>query len=227
MLPGVRYGRKDELLTPAYWEMRCATADMRGIDFVKRHGTLADEIGFCLLGGFGVTYEVANAFYERLRDNGAFDPAFRVPESAILSMLIEPADVNGRPHRYRFPNQRARRIHLAIRQLSNMELESDPVAFRNQIQALEGIGPKTASWIARNWHDTDNVAILDVHVIRAGWVIKLFERTSRLPQDYLMLEGRFIMFAQELQVRPSVLDAVMWSDMRSFGSSMVRELVAA
>ncbi len=226
IMPGIRYGRADELLSPAYWQLRCATADIDDIDFVNQHGSLAEEIGFCLLGGFGVTLEVATAFYEKLKHEGVFLPDAKHREADILKMLIEPAMVKGRPHRYRFPNQRARRIHKAMAAQSTMNFEtSDAVKFRDQIQSLDGVGPKTASWIARNWLDTDMIAILDIHVLRAGWTIKLFERNCSLPKDYTALERQFLVFADELQVRASVLDAVMWFDMRNFGSRLARDLI--
>lgn len=227
VMRGVRFGREDELLTPAYWAMRCATADPVEIDFVNRHGTLEEEIGFCLLGGYGVTLEVARAFFERLRANGAFEIGAVVSEGALLAMLNEPTAVRGRPHRYRFPAQRSRRIHRTMADLKRLEFdEADPIRFRDQIQTLEGVGPKTASWIARNWLDTDSIAILDIHVLQAGWWLKLFDRNCRLPRDYLELESRFLSFAKNLHVRASVLDSVMWHDMRTFGSNLARATLA-
>lgn len=228
VMPGMRFGREDELLTPAYWAMRCATADPADIDFVNRHGTLEEEIGFCLLGGFGVTLEVATAFFERLRKNGAFQPGVVLSEADVFAMLNAPATVCGRPHRYRFPTQRARRLHHAMADLARTKFdEVDPIRFREQIQSLEGVGPKTASWIARNWLDTDLIAILDIHVLRAGWLLDLFDKNCHLPRDYLDLECQFLLFAKNLHVRTSVLDSVMWYDMRTFGSNLVRKHLAA
>lgn len=228
VMDGICYGREDQLLSPAYWAMRCETADMDEIDFVNRHGSLEEEVGFCLLGGFGVTLEVATAFYERLRDCGVFSKGSQPTENDILGMLVTPATVLGRPHKYRFPNQRARRIAGAMRLLEDMKLATDnPVRFRDQLQSLEGIGPKTASWIARNWLDTDDIAILDIHVLRAGWFLGLFHTDCRLPRDYLALEAKFLTFAHRLHVRPSVLDSVMWFDMRTFGSNLARRTIAA
>lgn len=228
VMPGIRFGREDGLLTPAYWAMRCVTADPTDIDFVNHHGTLEEEVGFCLLGGFGVTFEVATAFFERLRINGVFEPGIIVSETDLFAMLDEPASIRGRPHRYRFPMQRARRVHRAMARLATMEFdEADPIRFRDQIQGLEGVGPKTASWIARNWLDTDSIAILDIHVLRAGWLLNLFDRDCRLPRDYFDLEKQFLNFAKNLRVRASVLDSVMWYDMRTFGSNLARETLAA
>ncbi|MDZ3993341.1 hypothetical protein PspTeo4_24872 [Pseudomonas sp. Teo4] len=41
-------------------------------------------------------------------------------------------------------------------------------ALRDWLLELPGIGYKTASWVARNWLDADDVAILDIHILRAG-----------------------------------------------------------
>jgi thermostable 8-oxoguanine DNA glycosylase len=228
VLPGVRYGRIDELLTPAYWVRRYETADSEEKDFVTRHGTLEEEIGFCLLGGYGVTLEVASAFFKKLKGYGAFTSRDVIAEEQIRALLATPIEIGDYRRRYRFPKQRALRIHNAMRKLSTIALNtSDAVEFRGQLQSLDGIGPKTASWIARNWLGADAIAILDIHILRAGWAINLFDRDSCLPRDYYALEDRFIMFAEELGLRASVLDAVMWTDMRKFGSKLVRSWVAA
>jgi thermostable 8-oxoguanine DNA glycosylase len=79
---------------------------------------------------------------------------------------------------------------------------------------LPGIGPKTASWIVRNWTGTDEVAILDVHVLRAGQLMGLFPREIKLPRDYGRLEQIFLEFSKALNVRASLLDAIIWREMR-------------
>jgi thermostable 8-oxoguanine DNA glycosylase len=83
--------------------------------------------------------------------------------------------------------------------------------------SFRGIGPKTASWIVRNWYDSDDVAILDVHIVRAGQIAGVFPRTAALPRDYYVLEDLFLRFARAIEVRPSALDAKMWSQMRQAG----------
>ena len=222
VMPGIRYGREDQLLSPAYWAMKCATADVDQVNFVNRHGTLEEEVGFCLLGGYSVTLEVAAAFFDRLKRYGVFRLENSHSEADIMKLLQLPALVNGRPCRYRFPNQRAKRIRGAMVGLKELDLNPEhPIEFRNQLQRLEGVGPKTASWIARNWLDSDQIAILDIHVLRAGWFLGLFDRSCRLPSDYLNLERLFLEFAEKLEVRASVLDCVMWLDMRTFGSKLI------
>ena len=225
ILPGVLFGRPDQLLTPAYWVLRCETSEEHERDFVNHNGSLEEVVGFCLLGGYGVKAEVATAFFERLKDVGAFELSTDLEESEILKILVEPLSVNGREQRYRFPKQRSGRLFKAMQFLATTPLDSrDTARFRDYLQRIGGVGPKTASWIMRNWLGSDDVAIIDIHVLRAGWAINLFEREVRLPRDYADLERKFLKFASVINVRASVLDAVIWSDMRKFGSRIVRML---
>jgi len=100
----------------------------------------------------------------------------------------------------------------------------DAITFRDDLQKISGIGPKTASWITRNWLNSDDVAIIDIHILRAGWAINLFDKKIRLPRDYFSLEKKFLKLAEAIDVRASILDAVIWSDMRTFGSRLLRRL---
>ena len=79
---------------------------------------------------------------------------------------------------------------------------------------INGVGPKTASWIVRNLTGSDEVAILDIHIIRACRLMSLFPREVRLPRDYGPLEERFLKFAEGLGVGAAVLDALIWTKMR-------------
>jgi len=117
---------------------------------------------------------------------------------------------------YRFPRQRAQRLVEALRALQAQPPPTlDSRAFRDSLMAIKGIGPKTASWIARNHLGAKSVAILDVHVIRAGRIIGLFGKNERLPRDYHRMEERFLEFAQAIGACPAILDAVMWRAMRN------------
>ena len=216
VVPGVRYGRQEWVPTPAFW---AALADLEGDeidDYVSPKGTpLAEDLAFCLLGGYGVKMELNRAAWERLDEAGALR-ADGVPSAVEFEALLsEPLLVNGRLQKYRYPRQRAGRLHIALKSIrDNPPDTDDPISFRNSIMELPGIGPKTASWIVRNHIGSDEVAILDVHVLRAGAMIGLFSETYRLPRDYEVLERKFLGFAQALGVRASVLDAIMWREMR-------------
>ena len=91
---------------------------------------------------------------------------------------------------------------------------------RRKLLELEGVGPKTASWIVRNLLGTDEVAILDIHVLRACQAMQLFPDAVSLPRDYVPLEKRFLAFASAIAVRASILDMVMWVEMRRGRSAL-------
>ncbi|AJE48481.1 hypothetical protein [Celeribacter indicus] len=227
VLPGIPYGREDHVLSPAYWKWRCDVGEEEGHDYVSRSSSLREEVGFCLLGGFGIKMETNDAFFRHLKGHGVFDGR-HIDEAEVFNLLDQRIEVEGRAQKYRFPKQKAKRIAEAMSQLDVDRLSRLPdKEFRAALCELPGIGPKTASWIARNWKGADNVAIIDIHVLRAGHFIGLFDQGAQLPNDYYLLEDRFLAFAKSLGVRPSVLDAVMWSDMRIFGSTLVNRATAA
>lgn len=216
VLPGVRWGRVEEPNTPAYWSVRCRWPNRDTPDFVSSTGSLVHEVAFCLLGGFGIRYEVNAAAFERLNSAGAFDLEQPFPEKRIRQALLEPLQVQGRSQRYRFPNQRARRLAAMRERLRGFEFDSsDATGTRDVLMTLEGVGPKTASWIVRNLMGSDEVAIIDVHVVRACREMRVFPDRISLPRDYSPLERRFLDFARAIMIRPSVLDAVMWTEMRA------------
>ncbi|WP_338665900.1 hypothetical protein VQH23_12115 [Pararoseomonas sp. SCSIO 73927] len=220
VIPGVVWGRPEWVPSAAFWAALAATADEAEEGFEEVGASLAEVVGFCILGGYGVTYEVNQAAHDHLLDQGVyewaagdtdFDAVARVEE-----LLRLPLTVHGRRVHYRFPRQRARRLVEALRAL---QAEPPPTRdcreFRDSLMAIKGIGPKTASWIARNHLGAKSVAILDVHVIRAGRIIGLFGEHERLPRDYHRMELRFLEFAHAIGACPAILDAVMWRAMRN------------
>lgn len=216
LLPGVMWGCASVPFSPAYWAARCAWPAETMPAFVTRDGSLAEEVGFCLLGGFGIRYEINALAFERLRDHGAFDLDLPFSIELITELLEAPLDFEGRAVRYRFPRQRARRISAMRDNLREAELLmlSAP-DLRDALQTLEGVGPKTASWVVRNLLDSDDVAILDIHIIRVCQRAGIFPAEISLPRDYAALEARFLDFAERAGVRSSLLDAVMWAEART------------
>lgn len=215
VMPGVLWGSPEHFNTPAYWAIRCQWEE-ENPDYVTGHKDILREVTFCLLGGFGIKYEINAAAFRRLDQNGFFsDDPTRHSEEAVRNWLVEPLNVNGRRIRYRFPNQRARRLARMHEQLSDDRLTALSVTtLRMSLMEVEGIGPKTASWIVRNCLGSDEVAIIDVHLVRACQQMQLFPKELCLPRDYQALEQRFLHFSEALRTRPSVLDAVIWSEVR-------------
>jgi thermostable 8-oxoguanine DNA glycosylase len=83
--------------------------------------------------------------------------------------------------------------------------------------ALPGVGPKTASWIVRNHLGSDAVAIIDVHLLRAGVIAGVFDPRWSASRDYFLLEDLFLAWADHGGVSAAALDAVVWADMSRLG----------
>jgi N-glycosylase/DNA lyase len=214
VIPGVKWGRAEWVPSAAYWQAM-VEFDASEDDYVCSDASLKEQVGFCLLGGFGITAEMNHALYDRLEAEEVFAPGAKPTADVLRTLLNEPVLIDGRRRRYRFPNQRAVRLAHALNSIEDdPPPSSDPLSFRNALTAIPGIGPKTASWITRNWLGSDEVAILDIHIVRAGLLIGLFKPKQNVTRDYFAMEARFLSFASALGVRPSLLDAVMWRSMR-------------
>src|SRR5690606_8983068 len=88
------------------------------------------------------------------------------------------------------------------------------VSLRKWLLSIDGIGPKTASWITRNYLDSERVAIIDIHIFRACVVMGLFPVGLDIQKDYFKLEEIFLLFCDRLGVQPSKMDALMWLQMK-------------
>jgi N-glycosylase/DNA lyase len=223
VIPGVPWGSVDAFPTPAYWAYQVIAQRAVGKPVRYRLGsTLTEEVAACLLGGHGIPASVGVAAFHRLKSVGALEG---IPtQEELHALLLEPLLVNGRSIRYRFARQKARYLSEALTILST---SSPPVssgrALRDALLELPGVGYKTAAWIARNWLDADDVAILDIHILRAGHLAGFFSPGLSVTKDYLALEEQFLAFSLGLGVRASELDAVIWLEMAT--TSSVRHLM--
>lgn len=225
LLEGVRWGSIDAFPTPAYWAFQVMARRLMGKPATYRLGrSLSEEVGACLLGGHGIPAPVGIAAYRRLRERGAFDGG-EVSQAKLLAWLTEPLCVGDRTVRYRFAAQKARYLAAALPMVSSAPTFSTGRQLRDWLLAAPGIGPKTASWIARNWMDADDVAILDIHIMRVGQAVGVFPMNQTVERHYPKLEERFLRFADALDVRASELDAVIWYEMAS-SPTIVKQLVA-
>jgi thermostable 8-oxoguanine DNA glycosylase len=228
VMPGVQWGRFEEALTPAFWVVQ-AWMQQASYQWENRLGkTLTEEVTGCLLGGHGAPAEVGLAAYHRVRDAMVEAGTEILDYDTIEQLLLAPLEVNGRRVRYRFARQRAKYLTGALKGLRQIDEPSlSDVAFRAALMGLPGIGPKTASWIVRNRRSSDDVAILDVHIIRAGHYMGFFPEDADPTRNYLRLEQRFLEFCRSAAVRASHMDAVIWSTMRSLNPRLLKFLVAS
>jgi N-glycosylase/DNA lyase len=213
VLPGVQWGNFDVMFTPAFWAGRMWLLSETNTPSTFRLGsTLAEEVVACLLGGHGLPAAVGLAAYERLKSVGMC--AGTPTAGAIEEQLLRPLTVQGRSIRYRFPRQRASFIARALEALASNQLPATDLALRDFLTSLTGIGPKTASWITRNWLGSDRVAIIDIHIQRAGVLAGFFKPAWTPARHYRVLEEHFLAFAEAIGVRASLLDNLMWQEMR-------------
>lgn len=219
VMDGLLWGALDAFPTPAYWHYQVVARRLAGQPAPYRLGrSLAEEVGACLLGGHGIPATVGLAAYEHLRAKSAFTGPHRSQEQ-IEAWLREPLTVNDRQVNYRFAAQKAKYLAAALPMVHTAPSFKEGKALRDWLLQLAGIGPKTASWIARNWLDADDVAILDIHIMRVGQVVGLFPKHYTVERHYLELEDLFLKFSRALGVRTSELDAVMWHEMASSPST--------
>jgi N-glycosylase/DNA lyase len=217
VMPGVLWGCFDTLFTPAYWRTQAWLWRLERKEPVQ-HAlgcSLAEEVAACLLGGHGISAEVGLAAFEHLRRSRLL--AQEPTAAECYACLSEPLPLRGRFIRYRFARQKSAYLSVALQKLNAEVPPQSAVELRNWLMTLPGFGPKTASWVVRNWLDSDSVAIIDVHLHRAGLIAGFFLPRHSLPTDYSEMEERYLRFSQLIGVRPSVLDALIWRDMREAG----------
>jgi N-glycosylase/DNA lyase len=217
------WGEPWQLGSAAYWVACCDELAPR-IDRHALGASLAEEVAACILGGYGTPAPVGLAAFTRLRREGLLDLAAAADGATLELALCQPLDVGSRRVRYRFAAQRGHRLAGALAGLRHASPPSDAIPLRNWLQQLPGIGPKTASWIVRNYLATDEVAIIDVHIQRAGVIAGVFDPQWTPARSYAEMEGLFLAWASHGQVSAAALDAVIWSNMAQMGRAAMRTL---
>ena len=207
-----QWGRFDAFGTAAYW----ADQASREAPYVRYAGPLVEQVAFCVLGGYGVTYEMNLAAFRALQHSGLLHQQPVPSAEAFDRLLTQPLQLANADKlvRYRFPHQRAVRLAACVRALAVASPPEDPVDLRDMLHGLPGIGPKTASWIVRNYLGTDRVAIIDIHLRRAGIAAGFFRQSWMLPRDYALFEAAFLGYADCAGVAASALDFEIWKQMR-------------
>lgn len=211
----VWWGHPWQLATAAYWTSLALSTPA---PVTHRIGDrLDEEVAACVLGGYGVAGPVGNAAFDLVRASGLLDPGSAPDADRFERLLAEPLEGQGGRTRYRFPRQRSRRLAAALRHVRSVRPPEDDVEMRDWLTGAPGIGPKTASWIVRNHRSSDNVAVVDVHLVRAGNAAGVFDPAWRLPRDYALYEGAFLAWAAAGAVGAARLDACIWGELARAG----------
>lgn len=194
---------------------------------------LIHELVICILGS-GVRYEMAVSFANAIRKNGIlsndeyldFDTTYQYLKK-ILQSIVEDDDIGRIYKSYRYPDRGAKyiahsflNIYTEYKSLKSlMELGKNPYLLRRElIRICPGIGPKQASHFLKNSGYTDNVAIIDRHILKYMELVenrKISASKVRKIEFYECLEKRFIDAAKKFKYSVSVVDQSMWFVMRA------------
>lgn len=213
------WGEPDKLFTPAYWAMQAKLLEKKYLGHFKFGKSLEEEIVACILGGYGFRAELGLLAFNKLKEKGLFLKGNSLNQDDIYNFLKEPFLCGSKSVKYRFARQKSKYVYDAISFIRhNPTPTTDHFEFRNWLLKIKGIGLKTASWITRNWLESDSVAVIDIHIYRAGILSNFFSKTDRIDRDYYKLENKFIEYSNAIGARVSALDAIMWAHMRSMPS---------
>lgn len=221
----LRWGNVSKPYTPAFWK---ALAFLEEPELDLRLGTSPwEEAAACALCTHGIPSEIGLAAFHHLKQKGLLEPATS-SHSDIYQLLSAPLMIDGKSVRYRFAAAKSRTIAEILQLPESAFGVSSGRELRRILMGIHGIGMKIGSWIARNLTLAQDLAVLDIHILRAGTKTGLFSAdtsdTPRTDREYLALEEKFIHFSGILETNPAVLDFIMWSQMRSlpFHSSSIK-----
>jgi len=216
VLPGLKWGLCYQLYTPAFWKLQYVMNSFPEEQNTHQLGSnIIEEIIQCMLGGYGIPSEMGSMAFARLRERQLIkeDISF----DALFNALKEPFETSSmRMVKYRFSYQKSVYIHSLLNRGDLDQIpEHEDLKLREWLMGLKGIGPKTASWITRNWLRSEKVAILDIHILRAGMITGFFNKQLNVATHYYDLEASYLEFCNSLKVRPSDMDAIIWSYMKN------------
>jgi N-glycosylase/DNA lyase len=183
---------------------------------------LRKELVFCVLGGHGVTFELASSATKVVTALRPFDPAWTIGRlrgtirRELSKPQFEPRRRDGSLRRYRYPTRKAHLIADAVAWVNaegglrrGLAAHGTESARRAWLCECPGVGMKTASWLLRNSGWAKNLAILDVHVMRAMAEADIIQGAV-LPGDYEAVEMAYLSWADRLGACPAALDLFLW-----------------
>ena len=203
------------------------------IDFIEMtESQLVKELLVCILGS-GVRHDISVSYVtgiiqsNLLTKKKILNNEIQLAIREILQSPVNSCTGNSVYRRYRYPKRGAKfishsifNIYYKYRSLNKL-VNSDLDVFtlrRELIYLCPGIGPKQASHFLKNIGYTDEVAILDRHIIRymelAGENNEIRFKIATIDK-YEEIEKRFISLINKFQYSVSVVDQAMWFVMRA------------
>jgi N-glycosylase/DNA lyase len=197
---------------------------------------LVHELLLCILGS-GVRYEIAVAYSMEitsskcLSKNNITNP--ENIERKISSILNKPVDNywGGKPYsRYRYPNTRASYISSSYCNIINnfgsfkkflSSGYSSSELRRRIVKTCPGIGPKQASHFLKNVGYSDDLAILDRHIVKYMEIANITSvSTYQLGKldKYEDVELQYINAVKSFKYPVAIVDQAMWFIMRALST---------
>lgn len=191
------------------------------------------EMVACILGS-RVRYETAKECARRLKDEGLLNRDYLLRNSILaerrifkeLKKAIYPPFKNGTGMSYPYPRSKAKFIVQTSYEIYYNQATTIKELLKNCIDEFEardllvetcmGIGPKQASLFLRNIYYTENLAILDTHVIQYMELQGLHHgiKKSITKNQYADYEKKLIAYADSLNKSLAKLDVAIWVVMR-------------
>ena len=183
------------------------------------------ELVACILGS-RVRFEVAHAAVERMAMRQLFSEyrtssGYQQYEKDVMQALTNEG-VQGKFSRHPFYRVRANQIRLAAERFyggrntlrSFLEHSGDIRDTRRRlILEVSGLGPKQASLFLRNIGYSENIAVLDIHVLTYMRWVGLIEAPLKAVmtlRNYEKLEEVFIEHAYSFGYIPDCFDLAVW-----------------
>lgn len=197
---------------------------------------LVHELLLCILGS-GVRYEVAISYATAISSSDCLNKKHIINPEKIeknVSCILNGEVANywgGKNYkRYRYPNVRASYISKSYcniaSQFGSLKLFLDsgcsPSEIRREIvQKCSGIGPKQASHFLKNVGYTDELAILDRHIVKYMELsnrvnISVYQLSSL--DKYEDIESQYISAVKDFKYPVAIVDQAMWFVMRALGA---------
>jgi len=183
-------------------------------------------------------YEVALKFANVIKDENILTDYKLINDIQILENMLEkifttPYDVENSMIRYRFPKTRAKYIAYSLLFLENhggiktiLKNSKSTMDIRKFIvKNIKGVGPKQASHFLRNIGFSNNIAVLDVHILRymslQGIITNDYKSISSL-KAYEYLELKLIKFLEFILAPIGFIDQAIWIVMRVYQRECVK-----
>lgn len=212
LLSDINWKEAGKRFTKSFWEVQYHLDDTTSCDY-KLGTNLKEEVVACLLGGYGFKAEIGLLAFHRIKNLRLIRTGVSLDE--IEDAISAPYRWSGKEVHYRFSHQKSKYIYWFLQRKDLDEFETlCGSKLRDKLLTIKGIGPKTASWIARNYGNCEDVAIIDIHIYRAGRLAGFVNPKWNVQKDYYKIEESFLDFCHSINALPSKMDSIMWNQMK-------------